>query len=59
MEITIPQNTRRTVKNSGPLKLSIMWGMLDLCTLAWPCVGIHHGLDNHGAEEWERWWWEK
>jgi hypothetical protein len=23
--------------------------MIDICTLAWPCVGIHHGLDNCGG----------
>ena len=23
--------------------------MINLCTLAWPCVGIHHGLGNCGG----------
>jgi len=27
----------------------MVWGIVHLCTLAWPCEGIHHGLDNHGG----------
>jgi len=37
-----------------PLKLGIMWGVVDLSTLAWPCVGIHHGLESHGGKWDER-----
>jgi hypothetical protein len=27
----------------------MVWGIIHLCTLAWPCKGIHHGLDNRGG----------
>ena len=27
-----------------------MWEVVELWyILAWPCVGIHHGLDSHGG----------